>query len=114
MNAKRRVVSLCFAMAMMGALPMLANASTTVVTHWAPGTVTTVHTYGPYWGAQPVACCSYGGAVAAGVAAGVVTGAAIASASAPKPAVVYTPPPPVVTLPVIYVTPPPVHYYYVP
>jgi hypothetical protein len=112
MNVKRRVASLFFAIAMMGVLPMLAHASTTVVTHWAPGTVTAVHTYGPYWGVRPVACCSYGGAVAAGVAAGVVTGAAIASASAPKPAVVYTPPP-VVTLPVIYVTPP-VRYYYVP
>ena len=111
MNAKLRVASLCFAITMMGALPMLAHASTTVVTHWAPGTVTAVHTYGPYWGVQPVACCSYGGAVAAGVAAGLVTGAAIASA--PKPTVVYTPPP-VVTLPVVYVTPPPVRYYYVP
>lgn len=112
MNAKLRVASLFLFIAMLGAMPMLANASTTVITHWAPGTVTAVHTYGPYWGVQPVACCSYG-AVAAGVAAGVVTGAAIASASAPRPAVVYTPPP-VVTLPVIYVTPPPPHYYYVP
>lgn len=112
MNAKRRVMFLFFSIAMLGAMPMMANASTTVITRWAPGTVTAVHAYGPYWGVQPVACCSYG-AVAAGVAAGVVTGAAIASASAPRPAVVYTPPP-VVTLPVIYVTPPPPHYYYVP
>ena len=93
-------------------MPALVGARTTVVNHWnmPGGSVTTVHSYGPYYGYHPAPCCYYGG-VAAGVAAGLVIGAAVA----PKPAVVYAPPAVVTYVPptVIY-TAPTVTYRYPP